>query len=124
MDLIFDTHAIFWLATNHPNLSDRVVGQLLDAETRSFVSAVTMWEYADLLARGRLPGSVPFSTLQEAFAFETLDFPVAACVHAATLPNIHRDPIDRMLIAHAIAADLTIVTADRRIAEYQVPTFW
>lgn len=124
MDLIFDTHAIFWLATDHPNLSPRVVERLLDADTRSFVSAVTIWEYGDLLARGRLTDSAPFSALQESFAFEPLDFPATACAHAATLPKIHRDPIDRMLVAHAIAADLTIVTADRRIAEYPVPTLW
>lgn len=124
MDLIFDTHAIFWLATDHPKLSRRVVAQLRDADTRTFVSTVTMWEYVDLLARGRLPGGVPLAALQESFGFEPLDFPISAVACAAELPNIHRDPIDRMLIAHAIAEDLVVVTADRRILEYPVRTFW
>jgi PIN domain nuclease of toxin-antitoxin system len=124
LDLIFDTHALFWLAADHPKLSKRVVEQLADPDTRTFVSAVTLWEYRDLHRCGRLPGSVHLEDIQRAFSFERLDFPAEACSYADRLPDIHRDPIDRMLIAHAIAAELVLVTADRRLHEYPVPTLW
>jgi PIN domain nuclease of toxin-antitoxin system len=45
-------------------------------------------------------------------------------MQADSLPDIHRDPVDRMLIAHAIAAGLVLVTADRQIDRYPVRTLW
>jgi PIN domain nuclease of toxin-antitoxin system len=122
--LIFDTHALFWLAVDYPKLSKKVVSQLGDPDTTTFVSAVTLWEYLDLANRGRLANAVPVDDLEREFGFERLDFPAAACEQASALPNIHRDLIDRMLIAHALAEDLTIVTADRRIQSYPVRTLW
>jgi PIN domain nuclease of toxin-antitoxin system len=56
--------------------------------------------------------------------FALLDFPASLWELAETLPDIHRDPADRMLVAHAIAADLVLVTADRRMAEYPVRILW
>lgn len=124
MDLIFDTHALLWLVAGNPKLSDAVLAQLADPDTRNFVSAVTIWEYADLHARGRLPGSVSVSDIQRELAFELLDFPASAWIRCEQLPAIHRDPIDRMLIAHAIDSGLTLVTADRRMQSYPVPSLW
>lgn len=124
MDLIFDTHALFWLAADHPKLSRPVVSQLGDPDTKTFVSAVTLWEYSDLAQRGRLPNAVALEALEREFGFECLDFPVACCAQAKALPDIHRDPVDRMLVAHALDADLVIVTADRRIHSYPVRTLW
>ncbi len=124
MDLIFDTHALFWLSVDHPQLSKRVVAQLADPATRTFISAVTAWECGDLHARGRLPGGALIEEMQQAFGFELLDFPVAAWRQAARLPTIHRDPVDRMLVAHALEADLVLVTADRTLRTYPVETLW
>ena len=124
MDLIFDTHALFWLSVDHPQLSRGVVAQLGDPDTRTFISAVTIWEYGDLQARGRLPGGGLIEDIREQFGFEFLDFPVSAWKQAALLPSIHRDPVDRMLVAHALEADLTLVTADRALRSYPVRTLW
>jgi len=88
------------------------------------VSAITAWEYADLQKRRRLPTTEDILHLQSLYGFELLDFPSSAWALAEELPDIHRDPVDRMFIAHAIAADLTIVTADRSIRRYPVKTLW
>ena len=124
MDLIFDTHALLWLVAGDPKLSEKVLAQLADPDTRSFISAVTIWEYADLHRRDRLPGSISVADLQSEIGFELLDFPASAWTQCEQLPMIHRDPIDRMLIAHAIDGGLTLVTADRRMQRYPVPTLW
>ncbi|HEX8363911.1 MAG TPA: type II toxin-antitoxin system VapC family toxin [Allosphingosinicella sp.] len=124
MDLILDTHTLLWLVTGDRRLSQALVAQLADPDTRCFVSGVTAWEYSDLHCRGRLPGSVPLPLAQERFGFAILDFPADLWTHAAALPDIHGDPVDRMLIAHAIAANLVLVTADREIARYPVRTLW
>lgn len=56
--------------------------------------------------------------------FIILDFPGTLWPLAAALPPIHRDPIDRMLIAHAISLGATLVSADEAIRAYPVDTFW
>jgi PIN domain nuclease of toxin-antitoxin system len=62
--------------------------------------------------------------MQEQMAFQMLDFPASARFHSERLPPIHRDPIDRMLVAHAIEANLVLVTADLRMRQYPVQTLW
>ena len=89
-----------------------------------FVSAVTAFEFVDLNARGRF-GDIPGSgVLAERLRIELLDYPAAAWHLIEALPDLHRDPIDRMLVAHAIHAGLTLVTADATMRGYPVATLW
>jgi PIN domain nuclease of toxin-antitoxin system len=122
--LIFDTHALVWFAVGSPAFGRRAKAASDRSDSRIFVSAVTAWEYADLRHRGRLGDAPVLAGLQADMGFDLLDYPGSAWVHAHGLPDIHRDPVDRMLIAHALAEDLTIVTADRRIHSYPVRTLW
>lgn len=55
---------------------------------------------------------------------EILDYPASAWTVVETMPQIHLDPVDRMLIAHAIHADLTLVSADRAMRSYPVRLLW
>lgn len=88
------------------------------------ISAITAWEYSDLVACNRLPGAPGMADVLRDYAFTLVDFPAETWALAALLPRIHRDPVDRMLIAHAIAADLTLVTADRVMRRYPVKSLW
>lgn len=124
MDLILDTHALLWLVTGDRHLSRNLIAKLADPDTRCFVSAVTAWEYSDLHLRGRLPGSVPLALAQKRLEFEILDLPADLWVQAEELPDIHGDPIDRMLVAHAQALGMTLATADHNMRRYPVATLW
>lgn len=97
---------------------------MTDADTRLLVSAVTAYEYSDLLARRRLPAEIDIGVLQAVLGFTLLDYSAQLWVIAAELPNVHRDPIDRMLIAHALAIDATLATADAAMQRYPVKTLW
>lgn len=88
------------------------------------VSAVTAYEYADLRHRGRIPASAHLSDLQERLMFKLLDYPAELWTLAATLPPLHRDPVDRMLVAHAMALEVPLVTADAMIRRYPIKTLW
>ncbi len=74
--------------------------------------------------RGRLPGSVPLRRLRESLYFEVLPLPATIWTLCRLLPHIHRDPIDRMLVAHALQGGFTVVTADGKMRSYPVPTLW
>ena len=124
MDLIFDTHALVWFGAGSPRFSRRVRHETEAPDCRIYVSAVTAWEYSDLLNRGRLPGATELDVLQLGLGFEILDWTAELWRYAKRLPDLHRDPVDRMLVAHAIEADLTIATADRTIPCYPVRTLW
>lgn len=124
MALIFDTHALYWLATGHPKLSRKVVAALEMEGLSLHISAVTAWEYSDLVARVRLPEAPSLSEIIQDYAFTLLDFPAHAWTLASLLPDIHRDPVDRMLIAHAIVADVTLVSGDTAVPKYPVKWLW
>ncbi len=124
MDLLVDTHVLAWIANDDERLSKRFVDTLPDPDTRLFVSAVTAYEYSDLLARNRFPAKVDIPLLQAELGFDLLDYPADLWPVTVGLPDIHRDPVDRMLVAHAIALDLTLVTADRNMRRYSVKSLW
>lgn len=121
--LLLDTQILVWLGTDDPRLKPSILSLIADALDLK-VSAVTAWEFVDLNMRGRFPSDIPFKRLMIKLGAELLDFPAEAWSLANELPDIHRDPVDRMLIAHAIHADLPIVTADKLIRAYPVRTLW
>jgi PIN domain nuclease of toxin-antitoxin system len=118
--LLIDTHILVWMVTADRRLKTPIRNALMDAGARLCVSAVIAWEYADLHERGRIPGAA-FPTVCAELSCEVLPLPADLWSLAGKLPEIHGDPTDRMLIAHAISAGLTLVSADRNIARYPVP---
>ena len=121
LTLILDTHALIWIGSDSPRLNARARGAIESASATLFVSAVTAWEYADLRERGRIPEAAALGQLQDMLGFELLDFPAAAWPLATALPNIHRDPVDRMLVAQATAEGITLITSDSVVAGYPGP---
>ena len=94
---------------------------LFEPANQLLVSAVIAFEYGDLQKRNRIPVDEPLSELENRFGVAVLDYPAEAWRVAVDLPAIHRDPVDRMLIAHALTEGMTLVTADANIRRYPVP---
>ena len=127
MDLLIDTHALVWLAAADSRIGPNLHDLITDPSTGGYVSAVTAWEFVDLQRRGRFPERVDFAAIVQDFDLELLDLPSGVWTLADTLPMIHRDPVDRMFVAHAIHAihaGLTVVSADAKIRQYPVPHLW
>lgn len=123
MILALDTQILVWLATGDKRLS-AAVARALGADNELLVSAVTAWEFVDLEQRGRFGGVIRFEEVLERFNLTVIDFPAEAWRLASALPDLHRDPVDRMLIAHVIHADMVLVTADKLMREYPVRSLW
>ncbi|WP_245841496.1 type II toxin-antitoxin system VapC family toxin [Sphingomonas lenta] len=105
-------------------MSSAVRAALADADVQFGVSAVTAYEYEELRVRNRLGGVDNIGILLSGLNATLLDFPGEAYRLLPLLPMLHKDPTDRMLIAHAIHADLTLVTADTKMREYPVRSLW
>ena len=124
MDLLLDTHTLVWLGTGSPKLSRIASDAIAALDANLLVSGVIAFEYADLRHRKRLPGAEPLADLIDDFEITLLDYPAAASDIAAQLPDIHRDPVDRMLIAHGLHLDCALVTIDSWIHDYPVKIVW
>lgn len=124
MALLLDTHILVWLANADARLNTPALDAILDPDNALYLSAVNAWEYADLEQRGRFAGAGPLLPLIETMDVQILDLPASVWTAAAELPNIHRDPIDRMMIAHARVLDMTLVTADKNVRQYPIKTLW
>lgn len=87
------------------------------------VSAASAWELAIKLRLGRIaldPGiDIPAAALDAGFEELPVAFDHARAV--ADLPDLHRDPFDRMLVAQALVDDLVLATADEQVMCYDVP---
>ena len=128
MRLLLDTVAFLWLAEDDARLSAVAREAIVDPANDVFLSAASAWEIAIKHGLGRLrlhmaPDEyVPEQRLLH--RIEILGIDEDATLQAGKLPDLHRDPFDRLLIAQAIVHGLTIVTPDRLIRGYTVPILW
>jgi len=120
--LLLDTHALVWWASDDKRLATRAHGAIANPRNYVFVSAISAWEVAVKMAKGRMKAPDNLAAVVEEKGFEHLPLTFHHAEHAAQLPMHHRDPFDRFLIAQAEIEGLTIVTRDARIPLYGVRT--
>lgn len=113
-----------WIGSGDPRLPSHVRQKLREIGTPLYVSAVTAWEFVDLEDRSRLPEGVSFPAIIDRLDAKLLDFPADAWKLVRNLPKLHLDPVDRMVIAHAMHSDLILCTANAQMRSYPVKTFW
>ena len=123
--LLVDSCAIIWLATGDRKLSKIARDAMRDAELLCF-SSISIWEIARLVKAGDLELPVSPTRLADLLVeqYEMKELPVnnSISLRASALPEIHKDPADRFIIATALLNDFTVVTGDHRFAEYGVET--
>lgn len=120
MRLLLDTHALLWWLGDDPRLSAGARQGITDSPV-VVVSAASVWEIAVKQALGKLTGPDDLEAEITANGFTALDISAGHALSAGRLPRHHEDPFDRMLIAQAMSEGLTVVTGDRRFADYDVP---
>jgi PIN domain nuclease of toxin-antitoxin system len=125
MKLLLDTHIFLWLQTDPDRLGEHLP-VVEDARAQLLLSAVSSWEIAIKYQLGRLPlperpeRYVP--DRMRAIGAHALAVEHPHALGVGTLPPLHRDPFDRLLVAQATLLDLTILTADPAVAQYPIPT--
>ncbi len=120
MNLLLDTHVLLWWLDDDPSLSTRARAAIANGENLAFVSAATVWEICIKEALGKLEIPPDFREVLAAQPLLPLDITAEHAHAVAGLPDHHRDPFDRMLIAQARTERLTVVTHDARFREYGI----
>jgi PIN domain nuclease of toxin-antitoxin system len=127
--LLLDTHTFLWWSSQRgARLSERARDLLADGATDVSFSVVSAWEIAVKVGGGRmdLPDAVEryLPDRLRRHGFDLLPIELSHVLRAGSLPLIHRDPYDRILIAQAQIEGLPILTADPAISRYDVETIW
>ena len=126
--LLLDTCTFLWWATDSASIPEAVRERLRDPNEQVFLSSVSTWEICVKHALGKL--TLPVSPRdyvpdrRRRLAIEPLPLDEADALAISKLPQVHRDPFDRMLVAQAISQELCIVTPDMAIRDYPCLTWW
>ena len=106
MKLLLDAHIFLWFLSQDPQLPSEYRDAIVNPENDVFLSGVSLWE---VIIRDR-HGIVSLPVTEE------------DVVQVASLPSLHRDPFDRLLIAQALYHGLTLVTVDSAVQAYPIAT--
>ncbi len=118
--ILLDSHAFLWWLENNPKLGAEAKDVIADNRNEVYVSAATSWEISIKKAIGKLKAPDDMDSIVESEGFSKLPISLFHGDQAGALPNHHKDPFDRMLIAQAQAEGLTIITSDEKFPPYGV----
>ena len=124
MKLLLDTHVLLWAAGSPEQLSPEARAMLEDTDNALLFSAASLWEIAIKRSLGRADFKVDARVLRRGLqdnGYQELPITSEHAVFIDSLPPIHKDPFDRILVAQATVEGITLLTADALIAQYPGP---
>mgnify|MGYP005850216559 FL=1 len=128
MKLLLDTCTFLWLIAGEHKLSPGARELLEDGHNTLFLHQASIWEIQLKHQKGQLSLSEsPRTLIPEALRLHRIDcarLDNEAIWHLAKLPDHHKDPFDRLLIAAALCEGWKLVTPDPKFANYPVPVIW
>jgi PIN domain nuclease of toxin-antitoxin system len=126
--LLLDSHTFLWAVANPAQLGSAGRKAIEDARNTIHISAASLWELLLKASKGKLDlGLTPSQRLQsflDRLQAEVLPVRFDHLVEAYSLPGLHREPFDRLLIGQARVEGLTLVTKDSTIAQYDLEVLW
>lgn len=128
MRLLIDTHAIFWSLEDPSRVGTTAMTAMADPANDRLLSAATIWELAIKFGQGKIMLSLPYRQWMEKaitdLKLDLLPITVEYAGRQATLPQHHKDPFDRLLIAQALIESIPIVSVDAAFDPYGVTRIW
>ena len=121
MKYLLDTHVLLWAAGQPERLSESVHAALQDRQNQLYFSSVSIWEIVIKRSFGRNdfvvdPRLLRYGSINNGYV--ELAMTSEHALTLATLPSIHKDPFDRILVAQAITEQMKLITADTILAKY------
>jgi PIN domain nuclease of toxin-antitoxin system len=124
MKLLLDTHLLLWTAADSDRLSSEAEALIADPGNDLLFSAASLWEIIIKRTVGRADFRVDPRLLRRSLLDNGyLELPIESehVMAVESLPAIHADPFDRILVAQAIVEGITLLTSDRTVAQYSGP---
>ncbi|MDO3377206.1 type II toxin-antitoxin system VapC family toxin [Geoalkalibacter halelectricus] len=117
---LLDTHVFLWWLDDAPELGPYCRELIADQRNEVFVSAATTWEISIKKTIGKLDAPEDMDSIVEDEGFSKLPINLYHGQLAGSLPVLHRDPFDRLLVAQEQVEDLILMTSDANIGLYNV----
>jgi PIN domain nuclease of toxin-antitoxin system len=130
MKLLLDTHALLWLVNGDEKLTQAARSEIANPANDLFVSVATIWELAIKTTKPSQPLilndplDVYLAKWIPAYRLDVLAIQQAHALQLLKLPNHHRGPFDRIIIAQALVEDMTLISGDGHFASYAIPIIW
>lgn len=121
MRLLLDSHVLLWWLDEPTRLAPALQAALRDPVNDAFFSPASIWELGLKSARGKLRFPPDLAAVLASDGIEELPITAAHATRTLTLPPLHLDPFDRLLIAQALVEGLVLATRDAHIIRYDVP---
>ena len=122
MKYLIDTHIFIWWACNPEKLPDNIISIISNKKNTVYLSAASSWEVQIKINLGKITFTDEWENIVmreiEKNSFTVLPVQLSHTFALKKLPHLHRDPFDRILIAQALAEDLTVLTGDSLISSY------
>jgi len=120
--LLLDTHVLLWWLSDDSRLGKTSRKAISNPRNQVYVSAASTWEISIKKSTGKLTAPEDMDAIVESEGFDKLPITLFHGEQAGLLPEHHRDPFDRMLIAQAQSDGLVIITNDEKITQYNIRT--
>ena|ERR1700754_1033624 len=117
---LLDTNVAIWLDRNAKRIPAHILDVLENPLSRLFLSTVSFWELAIKQNLGKIENGIKLERVVLTYRMQELVISSKYSEMVRSLPLLHNDPFDRMLIAQTIVEGMVLVTADRRLAGYPV----
>ena len=127
MKLLLDSHTFLWWNNEPDKLSPRVLEMCKDSENALFVSVASIWELQIKFQLGKLRLYKPLAEIIRQEQENGIDILSVEAPHVFaldSLPNHHKDPFDRLLVAQALVEGAVLVSADPLVKQYPVKVEW
>jgi PIN domain nuclease of toxin-antitoxin system len=128
MNALLDTHAFLWWVIDDFQLSQTAKSIIADPTNTIYLSVVSAWEIIIKERTGKLtlpePPEIYIPSRLVSNRLIGLDVQMQHVLQIASLPDHHRDPFDRLLIAQSQIESIPLITADRLISQYEVNVIW
>jgi PIN domain nuclease of toxin-antitoxin system len=124
MKILADTHVLAWFAEEADELTAEMRAIIEDDENTLFFSSASIWELAIKKALKKADFTLQPRTMHQALLSNGFEELTVTSIHALlveTLPPIHKDPFDRILIAQATHEGMLLLTSDATVAKYEGP---
>ena len=128
MKYLLDTHAFLWFVTDDNRLSSKAKSTIQDGDNEVYFSAASAWEMSikSKLGRLKLVRNLETFIIEQltANSFGPLAITISHSLYTEKLPQIHKDPFDRIMISQSKVENMVLITRDKEIREYKVSTVW
>ncbi len=124
---LLDTHTFIWWDSEPSKLSAKALAFIRDPNSRVLLSVVSIWEILIKQQLGKLNLHAPLAQIlaqQQANGIEIIPVSLDHVMAVANLPNIHKDPFDRLLIAQANGEGALFLSGDAIVGKYPVQIMW